>query len=88
MEKSLIRAAMDQIKNRFEEIRRISYNPNTKGHNYEEICRKFFESYLGSLYDFYTRASIVDHKGKYNEVFKQGDSATVLCIFAKKQIIE
>ena len=48
---SLIRNAVKQVKNRFEEIRRLHYNQNTKGYDYEKICKEFFEIYLGSLYD-------------------------------------
>ena len=70
----LIRNAIQQVKNRFEEIRRSNYNPNTKGYNYEKICKEFFEIYLGSLYEFHIRASVVDYEGKYNVVFKQGEN--------------
>ena len=71
---SLIRNAIKQVKNRFEEIRRLHYNQNTKGYDYEKICKEFFEIYLGSLYEFYIRASVVDYEGKYNVVFKQGEN--------------
>jgi len=62
------------LRNRFNEIRRQHFNPNTKGYEYEKIVAKFFEEYLGGVLDFHVRAALIDSDLKAFEVFSYGEN--------------
>lgn len=68
--KKLLDPIEKQIENRFDEIRNRVYNPNTKGFDYEEILRQFYDDYLGGPFDFLLRMGILDVELKVNSVLK------------------
>ena len=66
--KRLLRAIEKQLLNKFQKIRDEKYNPNTKGYDYEEILKKFFEDYLGGAFDFLVRFGVLDVELKINSL--------------------
>jgi hypothetical protein len=66
----LYRAIEGQIKNSIEGFKYLNYNPNTKGADYEEVICDPLNTYLGSRFDFYSRAQIVGREIKYTRLFK------------------
>jgi hypothetical protein len=68
--KRLLSAIEKQLAHRFQEIRDEKYNPNTKGYDYEEILKKFFENYLGGAFDFYIRLGVLDVELKINSMLE------------------
>jgi hypothetical protein len=60
----------DQLKRSFEKIRKAKFNPNTKGGDYENIVKTFFEDHLGDAFDFLTRFGVLDAELKANSIFK------------------
>jgi hypothetical protein len=61
-----------QIKNKIEGFKYINYNPNTKGAGYEQVISDLLNAYLGSRFDFYTRAQLVDREMQYTRIFQRG----------------
>jgi hypothetical protein len=59
-----------QLNNRFCELRSQTYNPNTKGFDYELVLKGFFESYLGGAFEFLVRVGILDYELKVKSVLK------------------
>lgn len=66
------KAIEGQIKNNIESFKYINYNPNTKGADYEKVICDLLNTYLGSRFEFYTRAQIVDREMKYTRIFQGG----------------
>ena len=62
------------LKNKFEFIREQTFNPNTKGGEFEKILKRFFESYLSGLLDFHVRVSLIDTELDAFTVFSSGEN--------------
>jgi hypothetical protein len=60
----------NSLKRDFEEIYKVKYNPNTKGHGYEKIVSEFLETYLGNFFNFYVRVPIYDSDLKCRKIFR------------------
>jgi hypothetical protein len=69
---SLRKAIEGQIKNNIECFKNIIYNTNTKGADYENVICELLNNYLGSRFDFYNRAHIIDSEMEYLKFFKTG----------------
>jgi hypothetical protein len=63
-----------QMLQQFETNREALYNQNTKGGNYEKIVGKTLETYLGTQFDFYYRAQLIDMRMEYLNVFSVGQN--------------
>ena len=59
---------------KFEAIREEIIPPNTKGGEYEEIVKKFFEDYIGDAFEFLTRFGVLDIELKVNSIYKTGEN--------------
>jgi len=68
--KHIIEKVENDLINKLGEAMEISSPPNIKGESYEDSISNFFETYLGSIYDFHTRVSIIDFLGLCFEKFK------------------
>jgi hypothetical protein len=62
------------LRNKFEEIRKQSFNQNTKGYEYEKAVSNFLSDYLSSLFDFHTRVAVIDKDLKVFNMFKTGEN--------------
>ena len=60
----------DSLKKDFEEIYKVTFNPNTKGHGYEKVVSDFLKKYLENFFSFYVRVPIYDSDLKCREIFK------------------
>lgn len=56
----LLEAIEEEFKDKFDELRKKHFNPNTKGYEYEKILKDFLESYLSGLYEFHARVPLID----------------------------
>jgi hypothetical protein len=63
-----------ELRDKFEEIRKITCSPNTKGRKYEETAQKFFANYLGGVFCFEIRKGILDVELRADEVFNRGEN--------------
>jgi hypothetical protein len=72
--RSLIKGISSDIIHAFEKLREIQANPNSKGGEYEKELTKFFTDYLGSRFDIYTRAHLLDVDMKYLELLSRGQN--------------
>lgn len=63
-----------ELRDRFENVRSVNYNPNIKGQNYEKILKEFLEPYLPGIYDFHLRAAILDADLEASKKFKTGEN--------------
>lgn len=68
----MIKAIEGQIKNNIKGFEYLTYNPNTKGADYEKVICDLLNAYLGSRFEFYTRAQIVDREMKSTRIFQRG----------------
>lgn len=68
----MIKAIEGQIKNNIKGFEYLTYNPNTKGADYEKVICDLLNAYLGSRFEFYTRAQIVDRELKHRRIFQGG----------------
>jgi hypothetical protein len=59
-----------QLRNRFAELRDQKYNPNSKGYDYEEIVKEFFEDYMGGAFDLLIRVGVLDNELKVRSVLR------------------
>lgn len=66
----IIEKVENELMNELREVMELPSSPNVKGEMYEVKISSFFEKYLGSIYDFHTRVSIIDFLGFCFEVFK------------------
>jgi hypothetical protein len=71
---SIINGISLDIISEFEKLRDIQANTNTKEGVYEKAVSKFFTDYLGSRFDFYTRAHLLDIKMEYLELLSLGQN--------------
>jgi hypothetical protein len=69
---SLRKTIEGQIKNNIECFKNIIYNTNTKGADYEKVICELLNKYLGSRFDFFNRAHIIDSEMEYLKFFKTG----------------
>lgn len=60
------------LRNRFDTIREVHYNPNTKGGNYEKILAQYLREYLDTLVDFHIRSAILDATLEVLNIFPKG----------------
>ncbi len=70
----LLRLMDRQMLQQFETNREARYNQNTKGGNYEKIVAKTLETYLGTQFDFYYRAQLIDMRMEYLNLFSVGQN--------------
>ena len=61
--KRIIEKVENELMNELREVMELPGSPNVKGESYEDSVSRFFEKYLGSIYDFHTRVSIIDFLG-------------------------
>ena len=72
--KQYLDAIEEELKNNFQKIRSQKYCPNTKGYDYEDILKKYFEEYLSGGFEFFTRVGILDNQLKVNKIFKKTEN--------------
>lgn len=72
--KWLLDAADEGLRNRFKETKKLLFNSNSKGGNYENILAQYLESYLGNLVDFHTRSGILDAGLEALTLFSLGEN--------------
>lgn len=63
-----------ELKSKFEQIRPIFLNSNTKGGEYEKHIANIFHQYFGSRFDFHIRAHLLDAEMNYLELFSTGEN--------------
>jgi hypothetical protein len=71
---NIINGISKDIISEFEKFRDIQANTNTKGGVYEKTVSKFFTDYLGSRFDFHTRAHLLDINMEYLELLSLGQN--------------
>lgn len=64
----------EHLRNRFEEIRQLYFNPNTKGYEHEKIVADFLSDYLGGLFDLRTRVGLIDKDLRVFERFHPSEN--------------
>jgi hypothetical protein len=64
----------EQLKTKFAELRDQRYNPNTKGYDYEEIVKEFFEAYVGGAFELLIRVGLLDVELKVLSVLKPSEN--------------
>ncbi|MCL5949332.1 MAG: hypothetical protein M1490_02505 [Candidatus Bathyarchaeota archaeon] len=64
----------EQLIIKFDKLRKQKYNPNTKGYDYEEIVKQFYEDYVGGAFDVQIRMGILDAELKALSVFSSGEN--------------
>jgi hypothetical protein len=69
---SLLKTIEGQIKDNIECFKNIIYNTNTKGADYEKVICDLLNNYLGSRFDFYNRAHIIDSEMEYLKILQTG----------------
>lgn len=75
LDKSEILGSIEaNLRKEFDRVHQMHYNPNTKGHDYEEILKAFYEKYLGNLFNFHTRVPIYDSELKCQSIFRNGEN--------------
>jgi hypothetical protein len=70
----LLEAVESELRDKFNQLRNLHYNPNTKGYSYEKALKDFLELYLGGIYDFHVRVPIVDFQLETFSVFSSGEN--------------
>ncbi len=70
----IINGISRDIISEFEKFRDIQANTNTKGGVYEKTVSEFFTVYLGSRFDFHTRAHLLDINMEYLELLSLGQN--------------
>lgn len=75
-----------QLKNKFKEIRSQKYCPNTKGYDYEDVLKTFFEFYLSGGFEFFTRVGILDNQLKVNKILKPIENEFDVVAIYKKSV--
>ena len=63
-----------ELRNRFNELRKQKYNSNTKGYDYEKILKEFFEYYIGGAFDLIIRVGTLDSELKVMSVLKPAEN--------------
>jgi len=66
----IIEEVENELMGELRRIMELQSPPTVKGESYEDSIKEFFEKYLGSIYDFHTRISIIDFLGFCFEEFK------------------
>lgn len=54
--KEMLDAIDSTLRDHFDRCRKLTYNPITKGYDYEKSLSDFLMRYLGGVLDFYVRA--------------------------------
>jgi hypothetical protein len=70
----LLNCIEDEIRDKFKRYKDIVYNSGTKGTDCELIVKTALEQYLGSRFDFYNKAQVVDTKMDHLRIFN-GESS-------------
>ena len=70
----LLESVEGELRDKFRRLRKMHYNPNTKGYSYENILKDFLELYLGGIYDLHLRVPIIDFELKTSEIFSSGEN--------------
>lgn len=65
----LLDGLRDRLRSRWEEYRRQSYNPNTKGAAYEKALANFLRDYVGGAYNIQTRTAVIDDELECFDLF-------------------
>jgi len=63
-----------ELRDDFENTLRQSVSPNTKGHEYEKAVSRYLSSHLGSVFEFHTRARLVDRELAALRVLKPSEN--------------
>lgn len=69
MVKGIIDGIGKHLSDKFEELRPLYYNPNTKGHGYEKVLKDILNDYLGSIVSLHNRCALIDRKLKLLTIF-------------------
>lgn len=70
----LLESVERELRDKFNQLRNLHYNPNTKGYSYEKALKDFLELYLGGIYDFHVRVPIIDFELETFAVFSSGEN--------------
>jgi hypothetical protein len=62
------------MKDEFKRYEKIYYNTNTKGSDYEKVLQSILTDYLGSRFEFHTRAQIIDAEMEYIKFLQHGSN--------------
>lgn len=68
-DENLINQIEQQLRDELMRLKDIPSPTSVKGGSYEDILKEFFEKYLRSIYDFYTRVTLVDYLGLHKFIF-------------------
>lgn len=78
----LLEAIEKGFTDKFDELRNIYFNPNTKGYEYELILKEFLESYFSGFYEFYVRVPLIDFELDALSTFASGENEfDVVCTY-------
>lgn len=70
--KLILDAISHELKDEFERSKDILLNTNTKGGEYENVVGRMLGTYLGSRFEFHTRAQLIDVNMEYLNIFSLG----------------
>jgi hypothetical protein len=70
----LLESVESELRDKFNQLRDLHFNPGTKGYSYEIALKDFLELYLGGVYDFHVRVPIVDLQLEVFSVFSSGEN--------------
>jgi len=68
------------------ELVELKFNPNVKGQGIEAAVKDFMEAYLGSIFDFYNRAALIDAEGKYHETLSPSENEFDVVVIYKTAV--
>jgi hypothetical protein len=63
-----------ELRSKFEELRSLKLNANTKGGEYEKHVANLLHDYLGSRFEFHVRAHLIDAEMEYLNIFSTGEN--------------
>lgn len=71
---ALIRGFSEKLRSQWEQHRRQSFNPNTKGAAFENTLKRFLLDYYRGIYHIRTRTAVIDRYLECFEVFNAGEN--------------
>ncbi|MCK4405690.1 MAG: hypothetical protein KAV43_04215 [Hadesarchaea archaeon] len=69
--RAIVQSMEGRLRDEFARLRKVIFNPNVKGQEYELRVKEFFEPYLMGVYDFHVRCSLLDAELKAFSIFSQ-----------------
>lgn len=58
--REILEAIHSNLRDSFAQIRKVHYNQNRKGYDYELVLAEYLENYLGNIVEFHTCVGILD----------------------------